>query len=326
MISVVSITSLLPGLPAPPIDFIRYKEDTRQISIIDVVRVLSGKASRHAGEQINGILQGEEVAGRVGHFKFPGQGQRETPVCDAETMTQIIMVLPGRWAAQVRAAFAKIICAAMAGDVVQRMDVVAPEERNFWSGTVASSAKDMLEWREDRNSSKQSHNAKIDALRHHAHFKASRWDLIKSAASTSRAVIGQFPKDFKSEMGLAPNCSARDYMTREQLVTVTMIDSHMNEWLRSNPSCTREEMRQHHDAVSQSFFVALQISGQHERHLTIVQGRAMKKKLASLERTVARIDAGKPPVSALEPRPQPLFMFNALPQRKHANSILMCMQ
>lgn len=309
MISTTRITSLLPGLPRPPIDFIRYRVETQQVSIIDVVRVITGADSRHTKQRLSSITRGGPEAQKIVLWKFPGERQRETPVCDAETMTMIVMQLPGKWAAKLRVQFARIICAAMAGQLVQRVGLISPEERSFWAGTVASSAEDMLEWREDRNTSKQSHNAKIAALKGHDNFKASRWDLVVSAASTSRAVIGQYPKQFKLEMGLAPNCSARDYMTREQLVTVTMIDSHMNEWIRDNSSCTRVEMRAHHDAVSQSFFAALRISGQHDKHLTAQQGRNMKRKLSCLERTMAQIESRMGAPTKLDPTV-------ALPRRK----------
>ena len=42
-------------------------------------------------------------------FKFPGRGQRDTPVTDAEGIIQIIMLLPGRAAAIARQSAANVV-------------------------------------------------------------------------------------------------------------------------------------------------------------------------------------------------------------------------
>ena len=43
-----------------------------------------------------------DVSTSCANFKFSGRGQRETPVAGARTIVEILMVLPGRAAAQVR--------------------------------------------------------------------------------------------------------------------------------------------------------------------------------------------------------------------------------
>ena len=51
------------------------------------------------------------------YFKFSGRGQRETPVTDAEGITQIIMLLPGRAAAIARQSAANVVVRYLGGDV-----------------------------------------------------------------------------------------------------------------------------------------------------------------------------------------------------------------
>ena len=47
-------------------------------------------------------IQYPEVHSRGVNFKFPGRGQRDTPVTTARGIVEIIMLLPGRQAARVR--------------------------------------------------------------------------------------------------------------------------------------------------------------------------------------------------------------------------------
>ena len=52
----------------------------------------------------------------TGNFKFSGRGQRETPVADARSIVEIIMVLPGRAAARVRKAAADFVVRYLGGE------------------------------------------------------------------------------------------------------------------------------------------------------------------------------------------------------------------
>ncbi len=51
------------------------------------------------------------------YYQFPGQGQRPTPVLDADGINELLMLLPGKRAAKVRVKFAKIITRYLGGDV-----------------------------------------------------------------------------------------------------------------------------------------------------------------------------------------------------------------
>ena len=51
------------------------------------------------------------------NFRFPGQGQRETPVTDARGIVEIVMLLPGKAAASVRKQAASILVRYLGGDL-----------------------------------------------------------------------------------------------------------------------------------------------------------------------------------------------------------------
>ena len=59
------------------------------------------------------------------NFKFPGRGQRDTPVTDAEGITQIIMLLPGRAAAIARQSAANVIVRYLGGDTSLVQEIMA---------------------------------------------------------------------------------------------------------------------------------------------------------------------------------------------------------
>ena len=95
MFSVAELRAALPTLPEPVISTIRYDAEGKRVSVIDVFRVLTGATSNHAGRDLDtAISANPQVVPMVDHFKFPGQGQRDTPVCDAKTLTLLIMDHP----------------------------------------------------------------------------------------------------------------------------------------------------------------------------------------------------------------------------------------
>ncbi len=59
------------------------------------------------------------------YFKFPGRGQRDTPVTDAEGITQIIMLLPGRAAAIARQSAANVVVRYLGGDTSLVREILA---------------------------------------------------------------------------------------------------------------------------------------------------------------------------------------------------------
>lgn len=148
-LSVSRIRSEIPGLPTqqgPKNRFVhefRYDKSTQQVSIIDVIRLITGKQSNHAGEALKYIKKTyPEVVENIDHLQFSGPGQRKTPVCDANTMNRIIMKLQGRAADEICIKFSNLVCRYMAGDlsmaaeIVYRNSTVSDVEEKLWSKDI----------------------------------------------------------------------------------------------------------------------------------------------------------------------------------------------
>jgi len=92
-------------------------------SLVDVCAILTGKSSQHAANDVAQVLRRLFVADndlrqRVLQVNFGGRGNRGTPVPkDLAALVEIIFLLPGRAAAQVRQAAAQIFVRYLGGDV-----------------------------------------------------------------------------------------------------------------------------------------------------------------------------------------------------------------
>ena len=81
----------------------KTNETPPRISIIDVAIAVTGKTHHDAAQDYRRLLnQYPEVGTNCSHLKFPGRGQRDTPVVDVRGIVEIVMLLPGRHAARVR--------------------------------------------------------------------------------------------------------------------------------------------------------------------------------------------------------------------------------
>ena len=93
-------------------------EDPPRVSVYDVLQVVTGSSASNACNVFSRVSEAfPEVLTNCSNFKFSGRGQRETPVAEARTIVEIIMVLPGRAAAQVRRAAASVVVRYLGGDM-----------------------------------------------------------------------------------------------------------------------------------------------------------------------------------------------------------------
>ncbi len=93
-------------------------EDPPRVSVYDVLQVVTGCSAPNCCNVFSRVSEAfPEVLTNCTNFKFSGRGQRETPVADARTIAEIIMVLPGRAAAQVRRAAADVMVRYLGGDL-----------------------------------------------------------------------------------------------------------------------------------------------------------------------------------------------------------------
>ena len=91
---------------------IRKTEETPpRVSIIDVAVVITGTNANHAGQILRRIKDRyPDVHSFCVDFRFPGQGQKDTPVAGIRGLVEIIMLLPGEGAARVRRQAAELLC------------------------------------------------------------------------------------------------------------------------------------------------------------------------------------------------------------------------
>ena len=99
-------------------------------SCVDVATLITGKERNYAGQQIRLVKERyPEVQDRFLSLKFPGRGQRETPVGDIYAIVELIMLLPGRRAGLVRSNAARLFVNYYGGNLSMAEGVIANRER-----------------------------------------------------------------------------------------------------------------------------------------------------------------------------------------------------
>ena len=124
-----------------------------RVSVIDVVQAITGKDARHAAEDVRGLcFSYAEVDGISVHYRFPGRGQRDTPVADVRGIVEIVMLLPGRQAARVRRQAAELLCRFLGEDLAlvdevcrnrgfqEELAVRAPEDPRGLFGAIVEAS------------------------------------------------------------------------------------------------------------------------------------------------------------------------------------------
>jgi hypothetical protein len=93
-------------------------EQPPRLAVYDVISAVTGMTGNHAGEAYRDLAaRFPEVHGNGVNFKFPGRGQRNTPVAGVRGIVEIIMMLPGYQAARVRRQAAELLCRWLGGDL-----------------------------------------------------------------------------------------------------------------------------------------------------------------------------------------------------------------
>ena len=117
MQEIAQTSTMVPSLDLKKIR--KTNETPPRVSIIDLIAIIS-KASNPRDTWSEMQKTHPDVVGNTDNFsdfKFPGQGQRKTPVIDATGAIMIINFLPGQLAASFRAEWASIIVRYLGGDM-----------------------------------------------------------------------------------------------------------------------------------------------------------------------------------------------------------------
>ena len=92
-------------------------ETPARISVIDVAIAIGGSDADHASKAVRRICEiYEGLDAQITSFKFPGRGQRPTPVTDARGAVELAFLLPGRHAARIRRKAADLLVRWLGGD------------------------------------------------------------------------------------------------------------------------------------------------------------------------------------------------------------------
>ncbi len=88
-----------------------------KVSVYDVIGAITGKNTDDAGKTYRRLVeQHPEVRTSSPDFTFYGRGQRPTPIADAREITEVVMLLQGRGAAQFRKKSADVVVRFSGGD------------------------------------------------------------------------------------------------------------------------------------------------------------------------------------------------------------------
>ncbi len=110
---------------------IRFDPLTKKGSVIDVIQLVTGHDAKQASNTFANLqVTFPDVSQMVGHFKFPGRGQRPTPVAHLKDLIEIAWLCPGRNAAEFRRTGAVTLCRALGGDPAL-VDEVCQRHRNL---------------------------------------------------------------------------------------------------------------------------------------------------------------------------------------------------
>ena len=100
-------------------------EDPPRLSVIDVIGVITGHTPTVCSHTLQNVLQNfPEVRPSISNFKFPGRGQRDTSITDAQGIVEVVMVLKGKTAASVRKDAARVLVRYLGGDLTM-IDAIA---------------------------------------------------------------------------------------------------------------------------------------------------------------------------------------------------------
>ena len=96
----------------------RTTEDPPRISVFDIIMAITGLCATNARHYYQRVMATHpDICTNCTNFRFPGRGQRDTPITGVRGAVEIVMVLPGHRAAQVRRAAAALLVRYLGGDM-----------------------------------------------------------------------------------------------------------------------------------------------------------------------------------------------------------------
>jgi hypothetical protein len=189
-------------------DFIRTTEDGR-MSVFDFIRVVGGqKDPRKTWERL--MTRYLEVALFCHNFKFPGKGQRETPVASKEGILQILGLLPGLAGKKYRQEAARLVLAyynAPEDLAVQAFDRIQDPKK-------IAQTKERIDGIATRKLETNAFQA--------TGLVSEGWQYGILTNATYEGLFGADAKTLKSQMGLNGRQSLRDNLDTKSLAAIRL--------------------------------------------------------------------------------------------------------
>lgn len=179
-------------------------------SVYDLIEVVGGqKNPKQVWKRISEKYS--EVVTECDYFKFPGRGQRETPVVDAKGWAYVLGLLPGVMGKQYREKAADIVTRYVQGDVKLAAEIV---ERNDNEAD--------LEWLESRVRSKINRKRLVGIYKAHGVRNLGRGGNGYAICTNMlySGLYGTNAKGLRRRKGLSSKANLRDSFTVSELNTV----------------------------------------------------------------------------------------------------------
>jgi hypothetical protein len=207
---------------------IRRTPDGR-CSVYDLISVVGGlKNPRDTWKTL--LERHPEVVEKIDNFKFPGRGQRETPVTGREDWAYILGLLPGVMGRKYRKAAAKLVARYLSADITLANEVV---QRN-------DNQQD-LTWLEVRLRGKITRKRFTGILKAHGVYAGG---YAKCTNMTYAGLFGTNAKGLLKRYGLPENANWRDYASVSDLNTLAFSEDLEGKSIgkrgdRGNEQCSR---------------------------------------------------------------------------------------
>lgn len=198
MSEIVNSATVLPSLEFEGVKMRRLEDGS--VSVIDLIRFVGGVKSSNSAWVVWIRLQEKypEVTTNCRYLKFPGAGQRETPVVDKVTALEILGVLPGEAGRKYRREAANLLLAWYETPVELAKQII--EQSN------QSEATEIYQAASEKYLSK--YHPLFDEVRDRT--DGDKFTYMNLNALNTKTVLSQSPKMVVSERG---GKDARDKLT-----------------------------------------------------------------------------------------------------------------
>lgn len=192
-----------------------------KFSVYDVLVAFGICGKAHARQTLKRIQEKHpEVNTFCENFKFPGRGQRETPVADEEGIYQILMLCPGQRGVEFRAWTAKV--------VRERREEESNPELAYFRGRQRA----IKTWRKQGKSNREiQEQLKAIESRHYftdtlkAHGCTKSFHYANCTNEIYQSVLGSTAKELKAERGIAKSGRLRDKMKMSEIMAIGLAEA-----------------------------------------------------------------------------------------------------